>query len=225
MEERRFLRLWTWAVLADLWVAGAAFVAFMVFVGGPAAYAAFTVPTLWWAIYLACAPVVVAVALRLRIAGLVQGASSAGVSRVVTLEMPALVAMFVAGAAVVVVMGAGGPLSAMSGGGAVVVVGAVLTSIAYCVIPLFLLLQRLAGKFFGPRMSTQPIISSHSFVAVAIGVTVVGSSAFLLSGSLRIGAVSMDGLAIWILIFCYASCGPVCWRIRTTRRACVPLPI
>ncbi len=210
LDERQFHDRLTWSILLDLWAAAGAFVGFMVVVDGPPEYEAFTQPSLWWAAYLGGAPVPIALWLRRRMQRETRSANgSVGAARMLTVTMPLLVTAYVAGAACVVVWDAGFVGANLTPGVLFFVVAVALTFTAYSGIPLFLVLQTLVGRYFGPAMPPRVLVPAIAgMLLLALGITFVGATSFVLYESVAHGALPRDALIIWVLLIVYA--GIVC---------------
>ena len=86
-----------------------------------------------------------------------------------------------------------------------VVVGIVATNIVNMLIPAFLYLQDLFGRYFGPFVEGRTLVPVRlRILAVGVGNTFVACTAFLIFQATSVGAASSDAWLIWALVLVYA---------------------
>ncbi len=206
LNERQFLERCTSIVLLDLWSATAAYVLLMLLLEPPPPYQAFAQITPEWFGYTVLAPLPIAYWLRRRMSR-DDGSAARGATAVRTLfvDVPLGLTAYALGSLMVGLWSSRAAVASWGVGEAAVVGGSLLTFVAFAGIPLFVALQTLIGRFWGPRMGGRPLIpGAVTMSIVVVGIAVVASSALLLFEAARTSALDVAVVSIAVMLVGYA---------------------
>ena len=209
MSDRALLLRFTVAVLLALLLPATFAIIYLNIANLPVAHERFArIP--WWAIgYFAVAATGLIVLLRNRVMRQIRALSDGRPTsfawlRRLTIEGIVGVALYVTGGVILVgvesdlVEGAQ-PVPLM------VVIGIVATNVVNMLIPAFLYLQDLFGRYFGPFVEGRTLVPVRlRILAVGVGNTFVACTSFLIFQATSVGAASTDAWLIWALVLVYA---------------------
>ena len=209
MSERTLLRRFTVAVLAASLLAPAIFaIAYLNIANLPPPYSNYAHVPVASIAYLAVTATTITLLLRRRLLQSDSRARRGSTDRFRSARRLAIdgvvgVALYVTGGVLWVgyeaqqLPGASLPL--------MVVVGIAATNIVNILIPSFLYLQDLLGRFFGPFAEGRTLVHARlRILAVGIGNTFVACTSFLIYQATYPGSVIADAWLIWSLVLIYA---------------------